>query len=99
MAGDRCTELRDPACSVAMGSRYLAYLLDRFDGSLVAALAAYNGGEGRMSRWRKQFDPAADPMVAMELIGLRETRLYVGKVLETLCFYYGSAGEREAAER
>ncbi len=97
--GDRCTELRDPACSVAMGSRYLAYLLDRFDGSLVAALAAYNGGEGRMSRWRKQFDPAADPMVAMELIGLRETRLYVGKVLETLCFYYGSAGEREAAER
>ena len=96
---EHCGELRDPACNVAMGSRYLTYLLDRFDGSLVAALAAYNGGEGRLSRWRKQFDPAGDPMVAMELIGPRETRLYAAKVLESLWFYHSSAGEGEAGER
>ncbi|RJR28625.1 MAG: lytic transglycosylase domain-containing protein [Candidatus Latescibacterota bacterium] len=96
---EHCGELRDPACNVAMGSRYLSYLLDRFDGSIVAALAAYNGGEGRMSRWRKQFDPAGDPMAAMELIGPRETRGYVAKVLDSLWFYRTSAGEGEAGER
>ncbi len=96
---EHCGELRDPACNVAMGSRYLSYLLDRFDGSLVAALASYNGGEGRMSRWWKQFDPAGDPMAAMELIGPRETRGYVAKVLDSLWFYRTIAGEGEAGVR
>ncbi len=97
--GKHCNDLRDPTCNVAVGAWYLAYLLGRFDGSLVGALAAYNGGEGRMSRWRKQFDPSGDPMVAMALIGPRETRSYVGKVLESMCRYRAIGATEQVTAR
>ena len=36
------------------GARYLARLLRRFDGSVAAALSAYNAGPGSLSpRWRE----------------------------------------------
>jgi len=39
-----------PAAALAKSAEYLAYLADRF-GNLGLAAAAYNGGEGRVSRW------------------------------------------------
>lgn len=42
--------LNDPALNVRMGASYLRKLLDRFDGSLHAALAAYNWGPGTISK-------------------------------------------------
>lgn len=86
-AGARCIDLEDPMCNVAIGSEYLAYLIEKFDGSLVVALAAYNGGEGKTADWRKRFAALYDPMIAKELINLRETRFYVSKVLDSLCKY------------
>jgi soluble lytic murein transglycosylase len=47
-------ELRDlanPQINISYGSWYLRYLLDRYDGNEVAAIAAYNAGHGRVDRW------------------------------------------------
>jgi soluble lytic murein transglycosylase len=79
--------LSDPAFNVAIGCRYLDYLLERFDGSLVGALAAYNGGENKMAGWKKSFDPNQSPLIALEMIGPAETRGYVVKVLESMLLY------------
>jgi len=79
--------LFDATRNIELGSAYFQYLLDRFDGSLVGALAAYNGGEGKMSAWKKAFDPCGDPMLAIEMIGPTETRNYVRKVLASICVY------------
>ena len=58
----------DPEQNVAGGARYLRQLLDRFDGNLPLALAAYNAGVNRVERYRT-------------LPPFQETRHYVKKVL------------------
>jgi soluble lytic murein transglycosylase len=45
--------LLEPARSLRYGARYLRHLLQRFDGQLPVALAAYNAGPGTIRRdWR-----------------------------------------------
>jgi tetratricopeptide (TPR) repeat protein len=87
-------DLFDPGRNIALGVRYIDYLLGRFNGSLIAALAAYNGGEGRMGTWNQLFQPGEDPLAAIEMIGPPETRHYVKKVLESLSAYRAMAAER-----
>ncbi len=43
--------VHDPGQNVDAGVRYLEYLLRRFDGDLVLALAAYNAGPGSVDRF------------------------------------------------
>jgi len=44
-------DLSDPQINIAYGSWYLRYLLDRYDGNTVAAVAAYNAGHSRVDQW------------------------------------------------
>jgi soluble lytic murein transglycosylase len=47
-------ELRDlanPQVNIAYGCWYLRYLIQRYDGNQVAAVAAYNAGHGRVDEW------------------------------------------------
>ncbi|MGQ9371828.1 lytic transglycosylase domain-containing protein [Azospirillum sp. A39] len=83
----------DPQHNVRLGSAYIADLLDRFNGSHVLAIAAYNAGPARVSSWLDQYgDPRAqgiDVVDWMELIPFSETRNYVQRVLEALIVYRG----------
>jgi soluble lytic murein transglycosylase len=77
---DPTPRLYDPSVNVALGVRHLRSLLDQYDGDLVKALAAYNGGTGAVERWRRQFaELEADEFV--ENITYRETRDYVKRVI------------------
>lgn len=58
----------NPVENIRGGAAHLRYLLDRFNGNLPLALAAYNAGEYRVKRYR-QIPP------------IQETRCYVNKVL------------------
>ena len=44
-------DLGDPQINISYGSWYLRYLLDRYDGNEVAAVAAYNAGHERVDDW------------------------------------------------
>ena len=44
-------DLADPELNIRYGTFYLAYLLDKYGGDVVAALAAYNAGEGNADEW------------------------------------------------
>lgn len=49
-ARDLGVDPRDPFANLAGGARYLRQQLDRFDGDVERALAAYNAGPGRVMR-------------------------------------------------
>jgi soluble lytic murein transglycosylase len=79
-------QLHDPPLSIALGTHYLAELLERYQGQMVLALAAYNAGPGRVDRWRDQWpDLAMEEFV--EHIPFDETRAYVKLVLRNLAVY------------
>lgn len=73
-------DLATPQVNIAYGSYYLRYLLRRFDGSVVLALAAYNGGEGNVEKWVTAANGRGESFVA-DAIPFPETRHYVRNVL------------------
>ncbi len=46
-----CTDAYDPIQNIEAGTKYLRWLLDRFDGNVVLALAGYNAGEGAVDKY------------------------------------------------
>lgn len=93
--------LFEPTTNIALGTRYLRQLLDRYDGDLAKALAAYNGGEEAVAKWERRA-PGAPTDEFVETISYRETRHYVKTVLGNYRRYrrlYGAPGEERARER
>lgn len=74
-----------------IGQCYLSQLLERFDGSYPMAIAGYNAGPGRVTRWLKEFGDPRDGEIDLidwiERIPFRETRNYVQRVLEGMNIY------------
>jgi soluble lytic murein transglycosylase len=68
--------LYQPVVSVRFGTFYLGRRLQDMNGSIQAALAAYNGGLGNAQRWAGGAT-VADPDLFAELIDFPETENYV----------------------
>ncbi len=71
----KITDLSDPEINIRYGTYQLRELLDRYDGDVVAALAAYNAGPGNVDRW-------GGSSLDLEEIPFPETRSYVAEVLD-----------------
>jgi len=79
-------DLFDPAENIGLGSRYLARLVRRFDGNEAIAVAAYNAGPSRVSKWLEH-TPFTQPDVWVEAIPYDETRRYVQQVMAFMVVY------------
>jgi len=78
-------DLYRPIVSVRFGTAYLLEQRQRFDGDLVAALAAYNAGPGNALIW-KEMAPN-DPDLFLEVIRLDQPHLYITTIYEVFCHY------------
>ena len=75
-----------PDTNIALGTRYLALLLKRFDNSEERALAAYNAGDNRVEAWIRSFG-ILDMAEFIERIPFSETRAYIKQVLTNRAYY------------
>jgi soluble lytic murein transglycosylase len=101
--GFETTDLYRPFISVKFGSWYLARQLDTFDGLVYPALAAYNAGPGNARRWLDRTRATCSEVAApdgqapelcpfdydfyVEIIDLRETRLYLRQIYKHYTVY------------
>lgn len=84
--GYQFDRLHYPHVNISYAQYYIQRLLKHFDGSLVLALASYNGGPEAVIRWLERCrDCEVDEFV--ESIGYRETRRYVKKVIKNYAVY------------
>ena len=81
-------DYRDPEVNIRLGTWFLGYLKDRYNGDERLMLAAYNSGEGNVDAWASDegFDIAKD-------IPYKETRHYVNNALEARQAYRELYGE------
>jgi soluble lytic murein transglycosylase len=84
--GFTVADLSQPSVNVAYGSYYLRYLLDRYEGDEMLALAAYNGGAANVDRWLAQAR-ASGRELTIATIPFPETREYVRRVLRAQAAY------------
>jgi soluble lytic murein transglycosylase len=99
-AADGEIDLEDPATNIRLGAAYLRYLMDRFESPLLALLA-YNGGIGRLRRWRNA-EPSLSGDLFLETVEYSETREYGRRVLSAAAaygyLYYGVTMEAVFAD-
>jgi soluble lytic murein transglycosylase len=74
-------DLADPQINISYGSWYLRYLLDKYGGNEVLAVAAYNAGEGKVDEWVAGAQDRGERL-RTAAIPFPETRAYVRRVLE-----------------
>jgi soluble lytic murein transglycosylase len=78
--------LFDPDKNVEVGSLFLAFLLDHYEGMVPLVISGYNAGEGGVDRWlRERGDLELDEFI--ETIPFDETRGYTKRVLASYLTY------------
>lgn len=90
-SGTSAEDLNDPAISIYIGAKYLAWLLSRYGGNLEKAVMAYNQGPGNTDRgktyagrYRKKFQSS---LVLIESKGdkLTDRKWVMSRLRKTFC--------------
>ncbi len=79
------TSLFEPDISIRYGCYYLRYLFDKFQ-KLDTVLAAYNAGEGNVTKWLNNPE-YSNGDGTLKKIPFKETRSYVKKVNQAIEYY------------
>ena len=83
----------DPAYNISLGNKYLKDLIDRYNGSYLLAIAAYNAGPHVIDRWivtmgdPRKLRTVHEVVYWIESMPYWETREYVQRVLENVQIY------------
>jgi soluble lytic murein transglycosylase-like protein len=88
-------KLFDPGLNMALGQRYIAYLLEdeAIGNDLFRLAAAYNAGPGNLRSWQRSVDYRDDPLLFIESLPSRETRLFIERILTNFWIYRDRLGQ------
>jgi soluble lytic murein transglycosylase len=81
--------LFDKQKNITIGAWILNRLMKKYKNNMVFAIAAYNCGEGNLSKYQKSIKKLQNltPLDIMELIPIKETRIYVKHVMRNMFTY------------
>lgn len=80
LKGFKSYKLTQAETNIPIGTAYMKQMLDRFNGNMVLATAAYNAGPHRVEKWLPK-QGCIQPDEWIEQIPFNETRKYVRRVL------------------
>lgn len=87
-----------PKTNIQTGTRYLAKLMNRFNGNIVLALAGYNAGPSAVDRWVKASPTKRGMLEFIESIPYKETREYVAAIIRNYFWYSRRLGAGDKAK-
>lgn len=93
--GSRHLALYEPSLNLELGQSYIEMLLDQryVAGDLFLLATAWNGGPGNLLKWQR-LSKTADPLLFIESIPSRETRIFIERVLANLWIYRDRFGQQ-----
>jgi soluble lytic murein transglycosylase-like protein len=93
--GAKRKKLFSPEVNLTLGQRYLETLIrdPAIAGDLFFIAAAWNGGPGNLAKWWRKSDHRNDPLLFIESIPSRETRIFVERVMANLWIYRHRLGQ------
>jgi hypothetical protein len=82
-------DLHKPEVNVALGQRYVRYLLKlpQVKGNLIYLAAAYNAGPNALKNWRDDIQYKNDPFLFIESLPYSETRGFIERVMTNYWIY------------
>lgn len=78
--------LFDPEANISLGSWYLKYLNEYYNGNFELVFAAYNGGSGNVDKWLKDKSLSRDGET-LDAIPFKETENFVTRVKKYYAVY------------
>jgi soluble lytic murein transglycosylase-like protein len=86
--------LFDPKTNLSLGKKYINILMNdkAVKGDLFRMLAAWNGGPGNLNKWMRNVKYGDDPLLFIESIPSKETRIFIERVLTNYWIYQSRFG-------
>lgn len=93
--GSNRDRLLEPETNISLGQRYIRHLLadPSVANNLIMLSVAYNGGPGNLAKWVKKSGNEDDPLLFIESLPSRETRIFVERVMANLWIYRMRLGQ------
>ncbi|MDV7340734.1 lytic transglycosylase domain-containing protein [Terasakiella sp. A23] len=88
-------KLFEPETNIHLGQNYINMLLEEkyIGGDLFHLTAAWNGGPGNLNKWKRGVKHEDDPLLFIESIPSRETRIFIERVLTNFWVYRDRMGQ------
>lgn len=83
------TPLLNKEYNLEVGQRYVNYLMEKsfINDNLFFLTTAYNAGPGNLIKWQKKMNYDDDPLMFIETLPARETRIYIERVMANFWIY------------
>jgi soluble lytic murein transglycosylase-like protein len=88
--------LFDPEKNLSLGQKYINILMSdkAVKGDMFRMLAAWNGGPGNLNKWNRRVKYGGDPLLFIESLPSKETRIFIERVLTNYWIYQARFGNK-----